>query len=95
MVAGDRPNLFIKIPATEAGLPAITETIANGISVNVTLIFSPERYRAVMDAYLAGLEKRLDDGGRSAGSPRSPRSSSPASTRRSTSGWTRRAPTRR
>ena len=55
----DRPNLFIKIPATEAGLPAITETIANGISVNVTLIFSLERYRAVMDAYLAGLEKRV------------------------------------
>jgi len=59
----DRPNLFIKIPATEAGLPAITETIANGISVNVTLIFSLERYRAVMDAYLAGLEKRVANGG--------------------------------
>ncbi|WP_326691250.1 MULTISPECIES: transaldolase [unclassified Streptomyces] len=53
----DRPNTFIKIPATEAGLPAITETIGKGISVNVTLIFSLERYRAVMDAYLAGLEK--------------------------------------
>ena len=59
----DRPNLFIKIPATEAGLPAITDTIAKGISVNVTLIFSLERYRAVMDAYLAGLEKRVADGG--------------------------------
>ena len=59
----DRPNLFIKIPATEAGLPAITETIANGISVNVTLIFSLQRYRAVMDAYLAGLEKRVANGG--------------------------------
>ncbi|MGY1718838.1 transaldolase [Blastococcus sp. SYSU DS0552] len=59
----DRPNLYIKIPATEAGLPAITETIANGISVNVTLIFSLERYRAVMDAYLAGLEKRVAEGG--------------------------------
>jgi transaldolase len=59
----DRPNLFIKIPATEAGLPAITETIANGISVNVTLIFSLERYRAVMDAYLSGLEKRVANGG--------------------------------
>ena len=59
----DRPNLFIKIPATEAGLPAITETIANGISVNVTLIFSLERYRAVMDAYLSGLEKRSAEGG--------------------------------
>jgi transaldolase len=53
----DRPNLFIKIPATEDGLPAITETLAEGISVNVTLIFSVERHRAVMDAYLAGLEK--------------------------------------
>jgi transaldolase len=59
----DRPNLYIKIPATEAGLPAITETIANGISVNVTLIFSLERYRAVMDAYLSGLEKRVASGG--------------------------------
>ena len=55
----DRPNLFIKIPATEAGLPAITTSIAKGISVNVTLIFSPERYRAVMDAYLSGLEQRI------------------------------------
>ncbi len=52
----DRPNVLIKIPATEAGLPAITETIGTGISVNVTLIFSLARYRAVMDAYLAGLE---------------------------------------
>ena len=52
----DRPNLFIKIPATVEGLPAITTAIAEGISVNVTLIFSIERYRAVIDAYLAGLE---------------------------------------
>jgi transaldolase len=59
----DRPNLYIKIPATEAGLPAITDTIAKGISVNVTLIFSLERYRAVMDAYLTGLEQRLEQGG--------------------------------
>ncbi|MFC4126970.1 transaldolase [Nocardia rhizosphaerae] len=51
----DRPNLFIKIPATEAGLPAITAVIAEGISVNVTLIFSVPRYRAVMGAYLDGL----------------------------------------
>jgi transaldolase len=57
-----RPNLYIKIPATEAGLPAITETIAKGISVNVTLIFSIERYKAVMDAYMAGLEKRVASG---------------------------------
>ncbi|MGP3981475.1 transaldolase [Streptomyces sp. KR80] len=53
----DRPNTFIKIPATQAGLPAITETIAKGISVNVTLIFSLDRYRAVIDAYLSGLEQ--------------------------------------
>jgi transaldolase len=59
----DRPNLYIKIPATEAGLPAIAETISKGISVNVTLIFSLDRYRGVMDAYLSGLEKRLADGG--------------------------------
>ncbi|MGV9322870.1 transaldolase [Streptomyces sp. NPDC003660] len=58
----DRPNVMIKIPATEAGLPAITEVIGLGISVNVTLIFSLERYRAVMDAYLAGLEKAKERG---------------------------------
>ena len=52
----DRPNLLIKIPATLAGLPAITAVIAEGISVNVTLIFSVQRHRAVMEAYLAGLE---------------------------------------
>ncbi len=59
----DRPNLFIKIPATVAGLPAITETLATGISVNVTLIFSVERYRAVLEAFLAGLEQRLERDG--------------------------------
>jgi transaldolase len=58
----DRPNLLIKIPATLAGLPAITAVIAEGISVNVTLIFSVERHRAVMDAYLAGLEKATEAG---------------------------------
>ncbi|SON63177.1 Transaldolase [Mycobacterium simulans] len=58
----DRPNLFIKIPATKAGLPAITAVLAEGISVNVTLIFSVERHRAVMDAYLAGLEKAREAG---------------------------------
>ncbi|OBG68193.1 MULTISPECIES: transaldolase [unclassified Mycobacterium] len=52
----DRPNVFIKIPATTAGLPAITATLAKGVSVNVTLIFSVQRHRAVMDAYLAGIE---------------------------------------
>jgi transaldolase len=58
----DRPNLFIKIPATQAGLPAITEVLAQGISVNVTLIFSLERYDAVMEAYLAGMERARDNG---------------------------------
>ena len=54
--AVDRPNLFIKIPATNGGLEAITATVAQGISVNVTLIFSGARHRQVMAAYLAGLE---------------------------------------
>ncbi|MEU5892966.1 transaldolase [Streptomyces sp. NPDC047461] len=58
----DRPGAMIKIPATKAGLPAITEVIGLGISVNVTLIFSLERYREVMDAYLAGLEKAAANG---------------------------------
>ena len=52
----DRPNLFIKIPATTAGLPAITACLAEGISVNVTLIFSRRRYGEVMDAFLRGVE---------------------------------------
>ncbi|MFK4759727.1 transaldolase [Microbacterium sp. ZW T5_45] len=52
----DRPNLLVKIPATKAGLPAIAEAIGAGISVNVTLIFSLERYEEVIDAYLTGLE---------------------------------------
>ena len=58
----DRPNLLIKIPATEAGVPAIASVLAEGISVNVTLIFSVERYRRVMDAYLKGLEKAKEAG---------------------------------
>ena len=53
----ERPNLFIKIPATRAGLPAIAQCLAEGISVNVTLIFSLERYAAVMDAFLDGMER--------------------------------------
>ncbi|MBM0103669.1 transaldolase [Steroidobacter sp. S1-65] len=56
--AFDRPNAMIKVPGTEAGLPAITELIAAGVNINVTLLFSVERYRAVVDAYMAGLEKR-------------------------------------
>jgi transaldolase len=58
----DRPNTFIKIPATLAGLPAITETLALGISVNVTLIFSLERYGQVIDAFFEGLEKARANG---------------------------------
>ena len=58
----DRPNLFIKIPATLEGLPAITQAISEGISVNVTLIFSLERHGAVIDAYMAGLEQALANG---------------------------------
>lgn len=58
----DRPNLFVKIPATEAGLPAIQAATAAGISVNVTLIFGIERYRAVMEAYLSGLEEAATAG---------------------------------
>jgi transaldolase len=58
----DRPNVLIKIPATEAGLPAITAVIGEGISVNVTLIFSLDRYKAVIDAYLAGLEQAAEAG---------------------------------
>src|SRR5216683_2566431 len=53
----DRPNLFIKIPATVAGLPAITQSLSEGISVNITLIFSLQRYGQVIDAYMAGLEQ--------------------------------------
>ncbi|HEX3829756.1 MAG TPA: transaldolase [Sporichthyaceae bacterium] len=55
--AVDRPNLYIKIPATVEGLPAISQCLAEGISVNVTLIFSLDRYRAVMDAFLDGVER--------------------------------------
>lgn len=58
----DRPNLFIKIPATAEGLPAITATLAAGVSVNVTLIFGLERYREVMDAFFAGLEQAKSAG---------------------------------
>jgi transaldolase len=58
----DRPNLLIKIPATLAGIPAITAVIGEGISVNVTLIFSLQRYEAVIDAYLSGLEQAAANG---------------------------------
>jgi len=59
----DKPNLFIKIPATKEGLPAIEETIAAGIPVNVTLIFSLQRHREVAEAYIRGLQRYADAGG--------------------------------
>ena len=58
----DRPNLFIKIPATEQGLPAITQCLSEGISINVTLIFALERYGQVIDAFFAGLEQARQAG---------------------------------
>jgi len=58
----DRPNVFIKIPATVEGLPAISQVLSEGISVNVTLIFSLDRYRGVMNAFLTGLEQAREAG---------------------------------
>jgi transaldolase len=59
----DRPNLYVKIPATREGLPAIEEMIAAGRPINVTLIFSLERHREVMEAYMRGLERLIESGG--------------------------------
>ncbi len=59
----ERPNLYVKIPGTEAGLPAIEDMIAAGRPINVTLIFSLERHRQVMDAYICGIERLVADGG--------------------------------
>jgi transaldolase len=59
----DRPNLYVKIPATLAGLPAIEDCTAHGTSINITLIFSLERYKAVVEAYLRGLERLIAGGG--------------------------------
>jgi transaldolase len=59
----ERPNLYVKIPATMAGLPAIEDCIAHGTSINITLIFSLERYKAVVEAYLRGLERLVAGGG--------------------------------
>lgn len=58
----DRPNLMIKVPATLEGLPVVEELIAKGVSVNVTLLFSVERYKMVIDAWMRGLERRLEKG---------------------------------
>ena len=60
--AVDRPNVFVKIPATVEGLPAISQVLSQGISVNVTLIFSLDRYRGVMNAFLTGLEQAREKG---------------------------------
>src|ERR1041384_2791324 len=59
----DRPNLYVKIPATKPGLGAIEDCIAHGKSINVTLIFSLQRYREVVEAYLRGLERLVASGG--------------------------------
>jgi transaldolase len=59
----DRPNLYVKIPATEPGLPAIEDCTAHGTSINITLIFSLDRYKAVVEAYLRGLERLVAGGG--------------------------------
>jgi transaldolase len=59
----ERPNLYVKIPATKAGLPAIEDCTAHGTSINITLIFSLERYKAVVEAYLRGLERLIAGGG--------------------------------
>src|SRR3954453_8913828 len=58
----DRPNLMIKIPGTDEGLPAIEQALYEGININVTLLFKVEQYERVMDAFLAGMERRLDEG---------------------------------
>ena len=60
--AVNRPNVMIKVPGTEEGLPAITQLLSEGININVTLLFSVERYKAVTEAYLKGLEQRLEKG---------------------------------
>src|SRR5919204_1147807 len=73
----DRPNLFIKIPATAEGIPAIEEAIFAGVPVNVTLLFSREQYLAAAEAYLRGIERRVD-AGLDPSSARSPRCSSVA-----------------
>ncbi|MEM9672406.1 MAG: transaldolase [Bacteroidota bacterium] len=60
--AVNRPNVMIKVPGTKEGLPAITQLLSEGININVTLLFSVERYREVTEAYLKGLEQRLEKG---------------------------------
>ena len=86
-----RPNLYIKIPATRRSIPAVTACLAEGISVNVTLIFSLARYDEVLEAFLDGLLAAHRAATRSAGSGRWLPSSSAVSTPRSTVGWIRSA----
>jgi len=94
----DRPNVYVKIPATEPGLGAIEETIAAGIPVNVTLIFGLGRYRAVAEAYLRGLERLVESGGDAAKVPSvASFSTSSAGTTTCAAAWpspTRASPTR-
>ena len=89
----DKPNLYVKIPATEPGLGAIEEMIAAGKNINVTLIFSLERHKEVMEAYVRGLERLVESGGDPERCTRSRASSSRAWTRKRTSGSTRSAAT--
>lgn len=90
----DQPNLFVKIPATAQGVPAVEAMIAEGRSINITLIFSLTRYAEVIEAYLSGLEA-FTAGGGEPGSTALPRSSSAGSIPRSTSDSRPSAPTRR
>ena len=83
----DEPNLLVKIPATAEGVPAIQAMIAEGRSINVTLIFSLARYAEVIDAYLSGLETSPTPAATRRRCTASPRSSSAASTPRSTAAW--------
>ena len=85
LAAVGRDNLMIKVPATKPGLPAIRQLIGEGINVNITLLFSQQVYEEVVEAYLAGLEHLIAQGGDPARLQASPVSSSAASTLRSTS----------
>ena len=76
----NRPNLYVKIPGTPAGVPAIEAAIFAGVPVNVTLLFSREQYLAVAEAYMRGIERRIAAGSRSAKSTRWRRYSSAAGT---------------
>ena len=91
--AVERPNLMVKIPATKPGLAAIEDVIAKGRSINVTLIFSLDRYEEVAESYVRGLERLVAEGGDPRKWPRSRASSSRGSTPRPTDAWMRSAAT--